>query len=39
MSFGKRLTEARKKKNISQDELAKMLSTKGPLLAGMNVMR
>lgn len=32
MSFGKRLTEARKKKNISQDELAKMLNTKGPVI-------
>ena len=32
MSFGKRLTEARKKKNISQEELAKMLKTKGPVI-------
>lgn len=32
MSFSKRLTEARKKKNISQDELAKMLNTKGPVI-------
>jgi transcriptional regulator with XRE-family HTH domain len=32
MSFGNRLTEARKKKNISQEELAKMLKTKGPVI-------
>lgn len=32
MSFGKRLTEALKKKNISQDELAKMLKIKGPVI-------
>lgn len=32
MSFGKRLTDARKKKNISQEELAKMLKTKGPVI-------
>lgn len=32
MSFGKRLTEARKKKNISQEELAKLLNTKGPVI-------
>ena len=32
MSFGKRLTQARKKKGISQDELAKMLHTKGPVI-------
>ena len=32
MSFGKRLADARKKKNISQEELAKLLSTKGPVI-------
>lgn len=32
MSFGKRLSEARKKKGISQDELAKLLATKGPVI-------
>lgn len=32
MSFGKRLAEARKKKGFSQDELAKMLNTKGPVI-------
>ena len=32
MSFGKRLAEARKKKGISQDELAKRLNTKGPVI-------
>jgi ribosome-binding protein aMBF1 (putative translation factor) len=32
MSFGKRLTEARKKKGLSHDELAKSLSTKGPVI-------
>lgn len=32
MSFGKRLAEARKKKNISQEELARMLKTKGPVI-------
>lgn len=32
MSFGKRLTEARKKKKISQEELAKVLNTKGPVI-------
>ena len=32
MSFGGRLLEARKKKGISQDELAKMLGTKGPAI-------
>lgn len=32
MSFGKRLSEARKKKGISQDELAKLLTTKGPVI-------
>ncbi|MEO7311330.1 MAG: helix-turn-helix transcriptional regulator [Chitinophagaceae bacterium] len=32
MSFGKRLADARKKKDISQDELAKLLITKGPVI-------
>jgi len=32
MSFGKRLAEARKKKDISQEELAKLLNTKGPVV-------
>jgi ribosome-binding protein aMBF1 (putative translation factor) len=32
MSFGKRLTQARKKKAISQEELAAQLSTKGPVI-------
>lgn len=32
MSFGKRLLEARKRKGISQDELAKHLGTKGPAI-------
>lgn len=32
MSFGKRLLEARKKKNISQEELARQLGTKGPAI-------
>lgn len=32
MSFGSRLLEARKKKSISQEELAKYLSTKGPVI-------
>jgi transcriptional regulator with XRE-family HTH domain len=32
MSFGKRLAEARKKKDVSQEELAKMLNTKGPVI-------
>jgi transcriptional regulator with XRE-family HTH domain len=32
MSFGKRLTQARKKKGISQEELAKALATKGPVI-------
>jgi len=39
MSFGKRLTQVRKKKGISQEELAAQLSTKGLLLAGTNVTR
>jgi transcriptional regulator with XRE-family HTH domain len=32
MSFGKRLLEARKKKGISQEELAEKLNTKGPVI-------
>ncbi|HTF18697.1 MAG TPA: helix-turn-helix transcriptional regulator [Chryseolinea sp.] len=32
MSFGKRLLEARKRKGISQDELAQHLGTKGPVV-------
>ena len=32
MSFGSRLLEARKRKNISQEELAKFLTTKGPVV-------
>ena len=32
MSFGKRLLEARKKKGISQEELADKLGTKGPYI-------
>lgn len=32
MSFGKRLLEARKKKGISQEELAGKLNTKGPAI-------
>ena len=32
MSFGKRLPDARKKKNISQEDLAKILQTKGPVI-------
>lgn len=32
MSFGKRLLEARKRKGISQDELAQHLKTKGPVI-------
>lgn len=32
MSFGKRLLEARKRKGISQDELAQSLKTKGPVI-------
>ena len=30
MSFGKRLTEARKEKGLSQEELATLIGTKGP---------
>jgi transcriptional regulator with XRE-family HTH domain len=32
MSFGKRLAQARKKKGISQEELAGQLNTKGPVI-------
>lgn len=32
MSFGKRLTEARKAKNLSQEELATLIGTKGPAI-------
>ncbi|MBN2612903.1 MAG: helix-turn-helix transcriptional regulator [Bacteroidales bacterium] len=32
MCFGKRLFEARKKKGISQEELAEKLNTKGPVI-------
>ena len=32
MSFGQRLLDARKKKRISQEELAKVLGTKGPVI-------
>jgi len=32
MSFGSRLLQARKKKGMSQEELAKMLGTKGPAI-------
>jgi len=32
MSFGSRLLESRKKKGISQEELAKFLNTKGPVI-------
>jgi transcriptional regulator with XRE-family HTH domain len=32
MSFGNRLLEARKKKGISQEELADQLKTKGPVI-------
>jgi len=32
MSFGKRLQEARKSKNVSQEELARFLGTKGPVI-------
>ena|SRR2546428_679781 len=32
MSFGKRLLDARKKKGISQEELAEKLGTKGPVI-------
>ena len=31
-SFGKRLTETRKKRGFSQEELAKLLGTKGPAI-------
>lgn len=32
MSFGKRLTEVRKNKNLSQEDLAKHLGTKAPVI-------
>ena len=32
MSFGKRLTEVRKNKNLSQEDLAKHLGTKSPVV-------
>lgn len=32
MSFGKRLIDARKNRGLSQDELAKMIGTKGPAI-------
>lgn len=32
MSFGKRLSEARKKKGLSQEELAKAISSHGPVI-------
>ena len=32
MSFGKRLFEARKKKGVSQEDVAKALNTKGPVI-------
>lgn len=32
MSFGKRLQEARKNKNLSQEEIAKELNTKAPVI-------
>lgn len=32
MSFGKRLFDARKKKGLSQEEVAKELNTKGPVI-------
>jgi transcriptional regulator with XRE-family HTH domain len=32
MSFGNRLLEVRKKKSISQEELARQLGTKGPVV-------
>ena len=32
MSFGKRLVEARKRKGVSQEDLAKDLGTKGPVI-------
>ena len=32
MSFGKRLLEAHKKKGFSQEEVAKQLSTKAPVI-------
>lgn len=32
MSFGSRLSQARKKRGMSQEELAKQLGTKGPVI-------
>jgi len=32
MSFGKRLLEARKRKSVSQEDIAKDLGTKGPVI-------
>ncbi len=32
MSFGSRLLEARKRRSISQEEMAKFLNTKGPVI-------
>ncbi len=32
MSFGQRLLETRKKKGVSQEEIAKYLGTKGPVI-------
>jgi len=32
MSFGKRLTEVRKRKNLSQEDVAKHLGTKSPVI-------
>ena len=32
MSFGKRLQEARKKKGLSQEDIAKFLNTKSPVI-------
>jgi transcriptional regulator with XRE-family HTH domain len=32
MSFGKRILEARKRKGVSQEDLAKGLGTKGPVI-------
>lgn len=32
MSFGKRLLEARKRKGVSQEDIAKDLGTKGPVI-------
>ena len=32
MSFGKRLMDSRKERNLSQEELAKMIGTQGPAI-------